>query len=295
MAYTFQRVFRNWMFHYAEFIGTPSGSVSHSLLLLPPYKGCWPPDNTLQALPAPPALHYHGPGALLSCATANGKTQLEQCQSNLLACSTTLSLCQTLNSPLLLPAGKIRQSVFSKPLHSLAGTALKGTRLFSEGEHQVPRCRKCWPMNGLWRTRLLSYRGSANEVWTAGISPQDGGTWPLPLQPWSPGQRGRCSSPAQHLHFHSTTRSSSRIPAPKQQPNSLNEWSKHSRLMISCEEQAQESTLAYHHTEMWPTSPACHWQACFLLFSALHVGLFLVKRSQLESATVSSKLWAGKT
>lgn len=48
-----------------------------------------------QALPAPPPQT----GALLSCSTATGETQLEQCQGNVLASSTTLSLCQTLWQP----------------------------------------------------------------------------------------------------------------------------------------------------------------------------------------------------
>lgn len=196
----------------------------------------------------------------------------------MLVSSTTLSSIQILSSPHLLPAVKIKPYMFSKPLQSPAGTTLKGTLLFSEGERKCQGAGSADPwMSSAGHSSCpsLSYQGSANEACTAGIPPEDGGTWPLHPQSWSPGQGGYNSSPVQYLHFHSTACSSSRIPVPKKQRNSLNKWSKHSRLIISCKEQAQESTLAYHRAEIWPTSPACHWQAFF--FSALHVGLVRVK------------------
>lgn len=186
----------------------------------------------------------------------------------MLASSTSLSLCQIFCSPLLLPAVK-NKAVY------VWQTSSQPSRQHSEGDiadfwrwTPVPSAGSADPwMSSAGHSSCpsLSYQGSANEVCTAGFPPQDGGTWALSPEPWSPGQGGHHSSPDQFLHFHSTTRSSSRIPVPKKQRNSLNKWSKHSRLIISCKEQAQESTLAYHHTEIWPTSPACHWQPFFFL------------------------------
>lgn len=95
--------------------------------------------------------------------------------------TTTPSLCQLLSSPLLLPAVKIREYMFSKPLQSPTGTTLEGTLLFSEGE---PKCQGAGSADprmscaGLSLHTTLSYQGSANEAYTAGTPPQDGGTWP---------------------------------------------------------------------------------------------------------------------
>lgn len=204
----------------------------------------------------------------------------------MLASSTSLSLCQIFCSPLLLPAVKNKAVYVCKPLHSPAGSTLKGTLLISEGERQC-RVQEVltheWALQDIALVPAYLIKDQQMRCVQQASLPRMGAPGPCP-----PGQGGHHSSPDQFLHFHSTTRSSSRIPVPKKQRNSLNKWSKHSRLIISCKEQAQESTLAYHHTEIWPTSPACHWQPFF--FPAL----FLVKHNQLESATVSSKLWATK-
>lgn len=120
-------------------------------------------------------------------------------------------------------------------------------------------------MNELCRTQLL-YESSLSRISKWGMynrHPSPGWGHLAPAPPAMVPRPGW----AQLLPFHSTTCSSSRIPVPKKQLNSLNKWSKHTELIISCKEQAQESTLAYHHPEIWPTSPACHWQAFF--FSCL--------------------------
>lgn len=101
----------------------------------------------------------------------------------MLVSSTTPPLCQILSSPLLLPVVKVRQCMFSKPLQSPAGTTLKGTLLSSEGELKCQGAGSADPRiscAGHSPRISPSYQGSANEACTAGIPPQDGGTWPLP-------------------------------------------------------------------------------------------------------------------
>lgn len=101
----------------------------------------------------------------------------------MLVSTTTPSLYQILSSPLLLPAVKIRQYMFSKPLQIPAGTTLKGTLLCSEGE---PKCQGAGSADprmscaGHSPRISLSYQRSANEACTAGIPPRMGAPGPCP-------------------------------------------------------------------------------------------------------------------
>lgn len=250
------------MFHCAEFIGTSSGSAACSLPLPPPYQGHWPPENTL---PAPPALHHHGTGH--SCPVPWQLAKLNQSSAR----ATCWSPAQSY------PCIRCSAAPFSSQQWKQSSTC--SANLFKAQVAPVWRGHCCFlkvnasakvqeVLTHEWAvqdTALVPVLSRISKCGTYNRHPSSGWRAPGPCPPSHGPQAkgGHNSSPVQYLHFHSTTCSSSRISVPKKQRNSLNKWSKHSRLIISCKEQAQESTLAYHCTEIWPTSPACHWQALF--------------------------------